>query len=602
MYRAIKAFCKILNLFPLPCALFLGRLIGLGLYCNRRKRKTAFLNIKQTFPEKSDAELSRIIKASFFSFGMSLIEILLIDRIKDNVEIHFKERREGEGGVLVGLHQGNWELYNARFGSIELFAILVKRQKNYGLDKFINEVRRKNGIHLCATPKELLRFIKDGYWTGLVVDHGAEKNAKYINFFDHIVPTPGGAVRIAKKYNKKIYLSFGRRRKTGHIVIVEDAITVEGKTEEELLREMNYVCEGFLRRYPEQYLWWYKRFKRKKDRNILILSDGKAGHLKQSLSLLSQFKESEYLIREQVVNVEYRNRVRRVLANFFALFSRSGFFCRWWCLKFLLKSNLTDILSGHFFDVVISAGSICAPVNALFSHMYGARSCVILKPSVPLANFSLAILPEHDRHKGANILCIKGALTRFESLKEEAEKGKAFFRFSGNKKIAFFVGNSQHDEEGFAEKLRVFLNKLKKFAIENGFSLLVTTSRRTHRLLERILQEELEGFANLEVFIRVSKKNYPFVVPTFLSFSDIVFVTAESVSMVTESLYLKKVTVCVFLEEIKKENHKRFLNSLKNGFVNFFKYPYDNFEFKKAERSIKEENDAVLKEAVRRLL
>ncbi len=47
---------------------------------------------------------------------------------------------------------------------------------------------------------------------GVVIDQGAEVDALEIPFFSHLVPTPKGAVYLARKFNKKIYTSFCLRQ------------------------------------------------------------------------------------------------------------------------------------------------------------------------------------------------------------------------------------------------------------------------------------------------------------------------------------------------------------------------------------------------------
>lgn len=602
MYWLVKMFYTLFHCVPLSWALFFGKCIGLIFYCQGKKRRAAWGTIKQVFPYKTPGELRSIIRGSFLSFGMSLVETLLIDRALKYVEGKYREKLPPGGGVIVGIHHGSWELYNAWFAQKFPYAILVQRQKHASLNRFLNKLRAQSNITLCETAKELIAFLKRDYWIGLVVDHGAEENAEVIDFFGHIIPVPGGAVRIAKRYHKKIYPSFGVRCGRKHLVKIGQGIDTYGKDEAALLREIHKVYEHFLIQHPEQYLWSYKLFKRKKNRGVLILSDGKAGHLKQSLSVLSFLKKSEYRIDQEIIEVKYRNRFMRKLAEFCAL--SSGQLCLGCgaCLKYILAPETYSSLSKTFFDIVVSTGSSTAPVNVLASRLYGARSCVVLKPNVPLRKFDVAFLPEHDKVTGQGVFTIKGALASFDKFKEQAERGRRFFALNGNRKIAFFAGNFKKNEEMFSQRLKLFLKKLKEFSTESNFSILATTSRRTSSLIERIIEEELKEFKNTEVFIQVSKKNYPFVVSTFFHFSEIIFITAESISMISESAYLNKTTVCVFLEEIKKEPHRRFLDSLKDEFVNFSEYPYNKFEFKKPSRSLKEENDAVLQEGVKRLL
>ncbi len=592
----------LLKIMPLSWALALGRLIGLILWSVPARRKKALLNIKQAFPERSFAELKPAARNSFLSFGVSLVETFLMDRIKDNVQAEYEVPLDDKGQIVVGIHQSSWEVYNAWFARNHDLAVLVKGQKNNSLNDFLNLLRRRNNISLCASLRELIGFLDKGYWTGIMVDHGAEKGAVTSEFFGHRVPTPGGAVRLAKKYKKKIYPAFGLRRGKKHLLRFARPIDPAGKSDAEVLQEINTVYERFLREYPDQYLWTYKRFKRKENRRVLILSDGKTGHLKQTMALFSHLNNVSLRVSYALIEIVYRFPFLRGLAFICALFS--GRACRGCgaCLRIILGPRLYDNLIKDHFDIVLSTGNSIAPLNRILSSVYKARSGVVLKPGLPSRYFDCLVVPEHDRLRGPAVFTTRGALSLKTDPGPEAERGRAFFRLTPGRKVAFCVGNHQKDGKKFCENLKIFLDRLTAFCREQEYRLLVTTSRRTSVEVEEILEEKLSGFPGNEVFVKVSRENHPFVIPTFLFYSDIVFVTAESVSMISESLALDKTTVCVFLEEIKKKQHRRFLQFLKDGFANFSYYPYNDFSFKKPVRSLQKENEAVIEKAVKNLL
>jgi len=593
---------RIFRMIPLSWALFLGRCLGGLFYLRTRRRNIALTTIKQAFPQKTFRESYALARTAFFNLGQSLAETILLDKMKARVKFSFETDTGTEGQIISGIHQGSWELYNAAFSDIHPLAILVKPQKNGILNDFLEHQRRKPGLFVCRSLKDLFRFMGRGCWSGIMVDHGAETKAVYASFFGHEIPCPGGAVRIAKKLNKKIYPAFGFRRGADHFVHIAAPFDSQGATEEELISALNSYYEQMISLYPKDYLWSFGRFKRKKDRSVLVLSDGKPGHLKQSLSLVSVLKQSGYDIRVREEKIVVKDRKRRVLNDLAAVLSRFSL-CRGdLFLRLLLPAEVYSSLTRDFFDIVISTGSSMAPLNVLLSRLNKARSCHIMKPNLPLSFFDLTLLPEHDRCRAFNTLTVKGALASGDEHTVLAEEGRDFFKLSPRKKIALFVGGSQCDRDIFLKNLDLFLKELKQFSLKNDYQLLVSTSRRTSAEAEEIIVRALKGFANQEALVLVSRKNYPFVVPAFLASSDMVFVTAESVSMISESAALAKTTLAVFLEKIVKPQHRRFLDSLKDGFVNFHTFPYNKFSVKRPQRSLAEENGAVLKEAAKRLI
>ncbi|MBN2483366.1 MAG: mitochondrial fission ELM1 family protein [Candidatus Omnitrophica bacterium] len=599
LLRLINVF---VHLLPRPAARALGGMIGFSFYRNRRRRRNAFINIKQAFPEKSNRELFSIIRRSFISFGVSIIETFLVEQMKEEVTRQWSEKMTQTGEIFVGLHQGNWESYHADFARTAPLALLAKAQRYSVLDDYLNDLRKTHLVTVCFSLKEAIAALKKNMWVGLVIDHGAEKNARFVDFFGQLVPTPGGAVSLAKKFDKRIFPTFGYRKGKEQIFVIDDPLDCRDLSEEEALRKINEMYEEFLRAHPYEYMWWFKRFKRKKNRSILILSDGKAGHLKQSFALSKKVEEAGYRVATETVEVAYRHRWSRAGLDIVACFSSPWAVGRTRALRFFLKKEIWEKLEKRFYDIVISTGSSVAAANVLYARSLGAKSCVILRPNVPLVKFDTALVPEHDGIKGNNVITTKGALAYFEHWQEHVLRGKEHFRFTEEKKIAVCIGGALNDHGQYRERLGMFLAALKEYALKHQYRIVLTTSRRTERLVDEIIERELSSFPNTEALLLVSRENHPFVVPAFLAVSEIVCVSAESVSMISESLSQDKTTAAVFLEDLKSKPHRRFLASLEKEYLNFLKYPYGQFSFRHPTRSLRAQNEERLAEAVTRLL
>ncbi|OQX80789.1 MAG: hypothetical protein B6D56_04175 [Candidatus Omnitrophica bacterium 4484_70.1] len=599
MYFLCKFIDILLHCLPLRVSLGIGKLLGLFFYLNPKKKRVGLINLKQAFPAKDFSQLLLILKRSYLSLGKNIIETFIIDKILKDVELKIKEEPQ-EGDIIVGVHEGSWELYNSVLASYFKFAILAERQKNKELDRFLNKKRIHSKLKVCFSLKELIKCLKNGYSTGMVIDQGMEKNAKIVSFFDQLVPTAGGAIFLAKRFKKRIFPVFGYRKNNKHCIIIEKPLDCNNLGEEEALIYLNKVFEKYLSLYPHEYFWGYKRFKRKKSLSLLILHEGRLSHLKYSLALLNTFKKSDYKIKEEIVEIEYRNFLSRPFSEIFSFFS--GNFCLGCgrCLNLLLKKELVDKLRRRHFDIIIGTASKTAPFVLLLAHFFGAKSCIILKPNLIPSKFNLVILPEHDRRKGKNIINIKGALSFFPDLDKKWQEGKAFFKLSKERKLAFFLGNALTNQDIFNKNLKIFIKRLKEFS-QDRFKILVTSSFRTSQEAEKILEKEFEEFANKEILVLVKRKNWDFVVPTFLKESEIVFVSADSISMISESLYLNKLTVAVVLENLPHK-HKRFIDSLREEYLNVIDFPYSDFSFKKPKKSLRLYNDGKLKEAFSRLL
>ena|GEM_PF-821411 len=599
MYRLMRLLRKVLMKSPLVVPLSLGALIGLILYLNKKKKRVSFQNIKLAFPEKSDSEIKKIIKKNFLNFGISLMETLIAPRLSQHLTLKGLENLSSEGGILVGIHFGSWELYQFYLAKLAPLAIFVKEQKNKGLDKFLNEVRNQEKLTTVFSFKEALKLVKANWNMGMVVDHGAEDNATPLEFFSQLVPTPKGAVFIARKLNRKIYPCFGYRQKGfRHTIEIAKALDPKDKSDEEILTTVNSFYEKIITEHPENYLWYFKRFKRKKTRDVIILSDAKPGHLKQSKALLSYLKEEkDYKIRNKIIEIEYKNRLARMFAETCAY--TSGNYCMGCgqCLRWILKNKSLRELKKNFADIVISTGSIAAPINKIFSSYLGAKSAVILKPNLSLKKFDLAIIPEHDRITNPAGIKIKGALVYPENPDEKVLKCKDFFKLTAEKKIAFFLGGIQKNEKEFMENLKLFIAQFKNFAIRNKYRILVSTSRRTNAQAEELIEKELGILKNTEAIVYANRTNYDFVFEGFAGISEIVFVTSESISMISEILALQKPCACAILEP-QYDKHDIFLSSLKND-VTLLGAPFNIEKISAKASGIFKENRKKIKEAIR---
>ena len=436
---------------------------------------------------------------------------------------------------------------------------------------------------------------------GVAIDQGADTDALEIEFFSHLVPTPKGAVYLARKFNKKIYVTFCRRRKNfSHLREISKHIDVEGRETREVLTEINKIYEELLRKYPREYFWYYKRFKHKINRDILILSDGKPGHLKQAKALLSLLSEESLQIRSKIIEVKYKNWFGRVFDDVAAFFVGINCLSCWICLINLVDKRTWQEMDRTYADIVISAGSFIAPVNKLVSSYLGAKSVTILRPNIPLRKFDLAIIPEHDRIQNDNAVMIKGALFYPNNIEGKAKECREFFNLNKDKKISFFLGGPIVEREEFAKNLKLFIPKLKEFSLKEGYKILISTSRRTTQEAEEYLEKELKDFANLKALVIANKNNYDFVFEGFGGLADIVFVISESISMVSEIASLQKPCVCIFLEP-EDDKRKVFLESMKDE-ISFLRKPYNISSIKLKTSLIFDKNTDIVKKALDMIL
>src|SRR3989338_6662656 len=169
--------------------------------------------------------------------------------------------------------------------------------------------------------REILRSLKKGEIVGILSDQDGGRNGTFVKFFNRWSSTPSGVATFAIRTHSPIFPVFIFREGTrDHRVEVEgplrmpDPDTPQEEAEQIILQQFANILEAKIRKDPGQWLWAHRRWKSTPDRSILILSDGKIGHLNQSLAVFEAIRlerEAQGIApertRSQLIQVRFRN-------------------------------------------------------------------------------------------------------------------------------------------------------------------------------------------------------------------------------------------------------------------------------------------------------
>jgi hypothetical protein len=364
-----------------------------------------------------------------------------------------------------------------------------------------------------------------------------------------------------------------------------------GNTEQDIednLKNVVKVMEGYIEQYPSEYMWFYKIWKYSKESTLIILTDRKAGHLRQSQNVAKMVEralgERNIALETDIINVAFRDktasRMMSVLSSVVNSFIYQG---RLEILKwFLTEESFKEIMSIKA-DFIVSCGSSLSGINCLLAHDQQAKSIVILKPGLlGLNRFDLVVLPQHDWPSGRpvpnNVQITKGApnLINQEYLKDQSERlvqRYSHLKFRQRLRVGLLMGGDTKSLYIDEREVRIIINQLKDFAGSFNAEILVTTSRRTSAQIEGLLFRELKSFDRCPLLISSSRNNIPEAMGGILGLSDIIIVSGDSVSMISEAASSGKKTI-VFPVHYKGKNmlssqkHELFIYQLhKEGFV-----------------------------------
>lgn len=248
------------------------------------RRKVVMSNLKNSFPEKSLAQLKQIEK-EFYKFLCDLmletLKTLTISKKQavkrcyfDNIEFFNPFLEKNQKIILVLGHYGNWELGGAGITSqknINLH-VLYKPLSNKYFDKLIIKMRTRLGTKLIKM-KETFRVIlanrknKQIETYAFIADQTpSPQNAYWTTFLNQDTPVFWGTEVIAKKLNYPVVYVTINRVKRGYYKMHATMLCENPKeTSKGEISEMHTKkLEQDIINEPAIWLWSHKRWKHKR--------------------------------------------------------------------------------------------------------------------------------------------------------------------------------------------------------------------------------------------------------------------------------------------------------------------------------------------------
>lgn len=242
-----------------------------------------------------------------------------------------------------------------------------------------------------------------------------------------------------------------------------------------------------------------------KSKRLLILSDGKPGHVNQSIAFARHLRCGFDLCQ-----VAFKNRSLKVLS---CLFDRFSYYSE--------SLIATDFEPGEY-SAVVSAGSETYYANRMLAKRLGAKAIAIMLPQGYRYDFDLIVAQAHDNPPNhGNIINLPINLSYVEPKGLVIPESRARY-------IALIIGGSS----GYIALDPIVLKQQidKIIGVFPEHRIWMTTSRRTPVEIERLLCEY-----NFERAVYYSQEPIN-PIPDFLQHSEYVFLTADSTSMISEAV------------------------------------------------------------------
>ena len=244
-------------------------------------------NLKTAFPEKSAAEIEQILRGVWDNLGRIGGEFAHLDRLW-NVDLEHLERGrieaspetiarfkalrdDGKPALVFAAHLGNWELpalATAVYGLES--AIIFRRPSIADVDRLVSELRSMSMGTLIPTgidaPVRAAYALERGVHVGMLVDQYFNRGVE-VTFFGRRTLANPMLARLARQVDCPIH---GTRaiRLPNHRFRIEltEAIAPARDHDGQIdvagtMQVITSIIEGWIREYPEQWLWLHRRWR-----------------------------------------------------------------------------------------------------------------------------------------------------------------------------------------------------------------------------------------------------------------------------------------------------------------------------------------------------
>ena len=292
-YRPLQWLLLALAHLPLFVLYFLARGVCLLLtYVVRYRWRVVLDNLRNSFPEKTEAEIQVIGRQFYWHFAQVIVEILKLAAISPaelqqrmrfvNPELMTRHFAENRLVLSLGSHRGNWEWIlsgaSLEFGGRS--AGVYKPLNNKFFEHFMRRLRTRLGadaVPMLSTLRYLVQQRGQGRTLSLLTDQaaGPEDRPYWTDFMHQDAGFYTSAERLAQQFNCAVLYVGIRRVRQGYYEVkftelpdgqaAAAAANAPNEAQRYPITEAFVRClEADIRATPEQYLWTHRRWKHRR--------------------------------------------------------------------------------------------------------------------------------------------------------------------------------------------------------------------------------------------------------------------------------------------------------------------------------------------------
>ena len=278
-YIFVKIFYIIFRLIGFELSSFItGKIFKIYGYFSKRTL-IAISNFEQAIQNKTNKEIQKIVSKMWENFGRVIGEYPNLDKIsvKNNSKIRIINinnlllpLKNYKNCLFFSAHLGNWELtshaltengYNISF--------IYRAPNNIYVDNLLRKIRFNYGVGLIKKGPEGARecikvLSKDGGNIGMLIDQKMNDGIS-TKFFNKRVMTASAIAKFALKYKCPIIPAFcvrehGTNFRIEYLKPISYKRIKELSSEKNIMNYLNRIIEGWIKKYPDQWIWIHNRW------------------------------------------------------------------------------------------------------------------------------------------------------------------------------------------------------------------------------------------------------------------------------------------------------------------------------------------------------
>jgi Kdo2-lipid IVA lauroyltransferase/acyltransferase len=255
----------------------------LGFHLARRQRAAGLRNLQMAFPALTDEQRLEVLRGCFHNLGRLLVEFSHFPALnkaniselvtQDGLENYHAALRKGRGVIFMTAHFGAWELSSfahSLFGYPMKF--VVRPIDNSSVDELITRYRTLGGnvpIQRRSAGRDILKALRENEAVGILFDQNTTSDEGiFVEFFGIPAATTPAIATFALRTGAAVLPGFliweeklgkHRLRFDPPVQLIETGDLEHDVAENTKL--FNRILEGYVRKYPDQWLWIHRRWK-----------------------------------------------------------------------------------------------------------------------------------------------------------------------------------------------------------------------------------------------------------------------------------------------------------------------------------------------------